>query len=151
VVFSPEIQEQVNVIPHLQVLLDYMENKTQIEKKVGDWFDALKKRADELGIDRKQKGWPKVPWLLGRFFRDEQALLAAVGLLGHYQEPKKEDGRWVTITKRDREEADAQDSGSGGASAGASGGNPNPGKDFGNDDAPEEDEEKIIERLEQRR
>lgn len=149
--FPPEIQERVNELPHLQVLLDYMEDKTREKQKVGDWFKEMNKLADKYGIDRKQKAWPKVPWLLGRFFRDEQVLLMAVGLLCRYEEPKKGDGRWVTITKRDQGEDDATQSASGGASGGASGDNPIPGRELDKDDAPGEDKTKLLEKLRQRR
>lgn len=145
--FPPEIQERVNELPHVQVLLEYMENKAREKLKVGDWFKELNKLADKYGIDRKQKAWLKVPWTLGRFFRDEQALLVAVGLLCSYEEPKKEDGRWVTITTRDREEDGATQR----ASEGASEDNLNPSRRLGKDDAPEGDKAKLLEQLKQRR
>jgi hypothetical protein len=149
--FPPEIQEQVNARPHLQLLLDYMEDKTRKKLKVGDWLKELNALADKYGIDRKQRGAIRVPWCLGRFFRDEQVLLAAVGLLCHYEEPKKEDGRWVAITKRGREEADAPQSASAGASGGASGDNPSPGRDLGKADAAEAEKVQLLEKLRQRR
>lgn len=149
--FPPEIQERVNELPHVQVLLDYMDDKTRKKLKVGDWHKELNKLADKYGINRKQKAWPKVPWVLGRFFRDEQALLVAVGLLCHYEEPKKDDGRWVTITKRDRGEDEATQSASEGASGSASEGNLNPSRKLGKDDALGEDKTKLLDKLRQRR
>jgi hypothetical protein len=79
-----EVYRLVLGLPLLQAILEFMRQRSSHTDHVADWLKRLKKTAGVWGIDTAHKTWPRVPWVLGRFFRDNGPLLMALGFRRDY-------------------------------------------------------------------